>query len=152
MPAFLALGLAATLLLLVGATWLVLLRRRRRLDRRTDSMRRLLDLADQLEADLKTCRSSLKQAHAVMSLNPDQPAAGEKEAKQAIDAGLRSLLQQRLWIRDCAPEASQEGLDEAAADMSQTRARLRPLVRALERAHHELDDAMREHIRREHDT
>jgi exonuclease VII small subunit len=36
--------------------------------------------------------------------------------------------------------------------MSQTRARLRPLVRALERAHHELDDAMREHIRREPDA
>lgn len=138
-------------LLLVGAVALVLAGRRRRLERRRISMHRLLELADQLEADLKTCRNGLKQAHAVMSLNPDQPAAGEPEAKQAIDAGLRSLLQQRLWIRDCAPDASQQGLDEAAADMSQTRSRLRPLVRALERAHHELDDAMREHIRRESD-
>lgn len=129
-----------------------MLRRRRQLDRRSDSMRRLLELADQLEADLKTCRTGLRQAHAVMSLSPDQPAAGEQEAKQAIDAGLRSLLQQRLWIRDCAPDASQQGLDKAAADMSQTRARLRPLVHALERAHHELDDAMREHIRREPDA
>lgn len=152
MSAFLTLGLAATFLLMAGATALVLLRRRQQMDRRTDSMRRLLELADQLEADLKTCRSGLKQAHAVMSLNPDQPAAGEQEAKQAIDAGLRSLLQQRLWIRDCAPDASQQGLDEAAADMSQTRARLRPLVSALERARHDLDDAMREHIRREHDA
>ncbi|WP_342707664.1 hypothetical protein [Frateuria terrea] len=152
MPASLAFGLAAMLLLLVAAGAFVLLGRRRRLDRRTDSMRRLLELADQLEADLKTCRNGLKQAHAVMSFNPDQPAAGEQEAKQAIDAGLRSLLQQRLWIRDCAPDASQQGLDEAAAGMSQTRARLRPLVRALERAHHELDDAMREHIRRESDV
>jgi hypothetical protein len=148
-PASLAFGLAATFLLLVGAGSLILLGRRRGLDRRTASMLRLLELADQLEADLKTCRKGLKQAHAVMSLNPDQPAAGEQEAKQAIDAGLRSLLQQRLWIRDCAPDASQQGLDQAAADMSQTRARLRPLVRALEAAHHELDDAMREHIRRE---
>ncbi|MCX7512471.1 hypothetical protein OSC30_01720 [Frateuria sp. STR12] len=139
-------------LLLVGAGAFVLLGRRRRLDQRSDSMLRLLELADQLEADLKTCRNGLKQAHAVMSLNPDQPAAGEQEATQAIDAGLRSLLQQRLWIRDCAPDASQQGLDEAAADMSQTRARLRPLVNALERAHHDLDDAMREHIRRESDV
>ena len=138
-------------LLLVGAVALVLAGRRRRLERRRLSMHRLLELADQLEADLKTCRNGLKQAHAVMSLNPDQPAAGEPEAKQASDAGRRSLLQQRLWIRDCAPDASQQGLDEAAADMSQTRSRLRPLVRALERAHHELDDAMREHIRRESD-
>jgi len=139
-------------LLLVVAGGLVLLGRRRRLDRRTASMLHLLELADQLEADLKTCRSGLKQAHAVMSLNPDQPAASEQEAKQAIDAGLRSLLQQRLWIRDCAPDASQQGLDQAAADMSQTRARLRPLVGALERARPELDDAMREHIRREPDA
>lgn len=152
MPASLAFGLVATFLLLVAAGALVLLGRRRRLERRSDSMHRLLELADQLEADLKTCRNGLKQAHAVMSLNPDQPAAGEQEAKQAIDAGLRSLLQQRLWIRDCAPDATQQGLDEAATGMSQTRARLRPLVRALERAHHELDDAMREHIRRESDV
>lgn len=152
MPAALAFSLAAAFLLLVAAGCLVLLGRRRRLDRRTRSLHRLLELADQLESDLKTCRSGLKQAHAVMSLNPDQPAAGEQEAKQAIDAGLRSLLQQRLWIRDCAPDATQQGLDQAAADMSQTRARLRPLVRALERAHHELDDAMREHIRREPDA
>ncbi|WP_425474719.1 hypothetical protein [Frateuria hangzhouensis] len=152
MPVTLAFGLAAMFLLLVGAGAFVLLGRRRRLDQRSDSMLRLLELADQLEADLKTCRNGLKQAHAVMSLNPDQPAAGEQEATQAIDAGLRSLLQQRLWIRDCAPDASQQGLDEAAADMSQTRARLRPLVNALERAHHDLDDAMREHIRRESDV
>jgi len=139
-------------LLLVCAGCLVLLGRRRQLERRTASMLRLLELADQMEADLKTCRSGLKQAHAVMSVNPDQPAASEQEAKQAIDAGLRSLLQQRLWIRDCAPDASQQGLDQAAADMSQTRARLHPLVRALERARHELDDVMREHIRREPDA
>jgi hypothetical protein len=151
-PASLVFGLVATFLLLVAAGCMVLMGRRRRLVQRTASMHRLLELADQLEADLKTCRSGLKQAHAVMSLNPDQPAASEQEAKQAIDAGLRSLLQPRLWIRDCAPDASQQGLDQAAADMSQTRARLHPLVRALERAHHELDDVMREHIRREPDA
>lgn len=152
MTAPLALGLVVTLLLLVGAGAFVLLGRRRQLDRRADSMHRLLELADQLEADLKTCRQGLRQAHAVMSLNPDQPAASEQEAKQAVDAGLRSLLQQRLWIRDCAPDASQQGLDQAATDMSQTRARLHPLVRALERAQHELDDVVREHIRREPDA
>jgi hypothetical protein len=36
--------------------------------------------------------------------------------------------------------------------MNQTRERLRPLVEALDRAQHDLDSAMREHIRREHDT
>jgi hypothetical protein len=110
---------------------------------------RLLELADHLEADLKTCRSELQQAHAVMSLNPDLPAASEQEAVQATEAGLRSLLQQRIWIRDRAPRASQAELDEAARSMSDARERLRPLLQALDQAQRELDSAMREHIRRE---
>ncbi|KRE93783.1 hypothetical protein ASG87_18295 [Frateuria sp. Soil773] len=141
-------GIAAFFLLLLATVCFALLRRRR-LDRRTDSLQRLVRLADLLEADLKACRSGLQQAHAVMSLNPDLPAAGEQEARHAIDAGLRSLLQQRIWIRDRSPGASQQELDDAAAAMSGTRDRLQPLMRALDQAQHALDDAMREHIRRE---
>ena len=125
---------------------------RRRADRRSGSMRQLLELADRLELDLKTCRTGLQQAHAVMSLNPDQPASGEQEARHAIDAGLRSLLQQRIWIRDEAPKASQQQLDHAVATMNDTRDRLRPLLTALDRAQHDLDSAMRDHLRREHDA
>nr|WP_225737446.1 hypothetical protein [Dyella acidiphila] len=121
----------------------------RRLTRRTASLRRLLDLADRVEGDLKSCRSRLQQAHAVMSLNPDLPAASEKEAAQAVDAGLRALLQQRIWIRDRAPTASQAELDEASQAMQQTRDRLRPLLQALGQAQNELDSAMREHIRQD---
>jgi hypothetical protein len=36
--------------------------------------------------------------------------------------------------------------------MNDTRDRLRPLLAALDRAQHELDSAMREHLRREHDA
>jgi hypothetical protein len=146
--AYLTIGVAVLLALLVAAAMLGLLLRRR-LARRAASMRRLLDLADRLEADLKTCRSELRQAHAVMSLNPDLPAAGEQEAAQAIDAGLRSLLQQRIWIRDRAPRSSQAELDDATRTMDATRERLRPLLLALGQAQRELDSAMREHIRRE---
>lgn len=146
--ASLAIGTAGLfLLLLIAASFTQL--RRRRLDRRSDSLRRLLDLADLLEANLKTCRAGLQQAHAVMTVNPDQPAAGEQEAHHAIDAGLRSLLAQRIWIRDHAIEASQHELDKAAAAMTDTRNRLQPLLRALDQAQHELDSAMREHIRRD---
>ncbi|MDO1527396.1 hypothetical protein QMK61_00985 [Fulvimonas sp. R45] len=148
MDAYLTIGVAVLLALLVAAAMLGLLLRRR-LSRRAASMRRLLDLADRLEADLKTCRSELRQAHAVMSLNPDLPAAGEQEAAQAIDAGLRSLLQQRIWIRDRAPRAGQAELDDAIRTMDATRERLRPLLLALGQAQRELDSAMREHIRRE---
>ena len=121
----------------------------RRLNRRNASLRRLLELADRVEDDLKSCRARLKQAHAVMSINPDLPAASEQEAAQAVDAGLRALLQQRIWIRDHAPTASQGELDAATRAMGQTRDRLLSLLQALGQAQNELDTAMREHIRQD---
>lgn len=151
MDLYLTLGIAALLALLVALATTALLFRRRQLQRGT-SLKTLLDLADRLEADLKTCRSGLQQAHAVMSLNPDLPAASEQDAQHAIDAGLRALLQQRLWIRDRSPRASQQELDEAASSMRSTRERLRPLLQALSQAQSDLNSAMREHIRRESDT
>lgn len=151
MNAYLILGLAGLAVIavaLVGAA----VAYRRRADRRAASVHQLLELADKLEGDLKTCRAGLQQAHAVMSLNPDLPASSEQEARHAIDAGLRSLLQQRIWIRDKAPRAPQQELDETVSSMNDTRARLRPLLTALDRAQHDLDSAMREHLRREHDA
>ena len=147
-PALLAFGLAATFVLLLAAVSVILLRRRRS-DRRADLLHRLLELADLLEADLKICRGRLQQAHAVMSMNPDQPAASEQEARHAIDAGLRSLLQQRIWIRDRSASAALDELERAAISMSDARDRLQPLLRELNQAQRELDDAMREHIPRE---
>ncbi|MDR3446093.1 hypothetical protein [Dyella sp.] len=151
MNAYLILGLTAVAVLaaaLVGAT----VAYRRRVDRRAISLHQLLELADKLEGDLKTCRAGLQQAYAVMSLNPDLPASSEQEARHAIDAGLRSLLLQRIWIRDKAPRAAQKELDDAVSSMNDTRDRLRPLLAALDRAQHDLDSAMREHLRREHDA
>jgi cytochrome c biogenesis protein ResB len=144
---YLTLGLAVLFILLVAAVTGTVLSRR--LATRSNSLHRLLDLADRLEADLKSCRARLQQAHAVMSLNPDLPAASEQEASHAVDAGLRALLQQRIWIRDRAPTASQQELDAAIASMDQTRERLRPLLQALGQAQSELDSAMREHIRQD---
>jgi hypothetical protein len=144
---YLTFGLAIFVILVavaLGGTLLV-----RRMTLRTASLRRLLELADRLEADLKSCRARLQQAHAVMSLNPDLPAASEQEAEHAVDAGLRALLQQRIWIRDRASSATQAELDAAAQGMEQTRERLHPLLQALGQAQNELDSAMREHIRQE---
>lgn len=151
MNSYLTLGTAVLLALLIALVAVALLLRRRQA-LRGSSLQTLLDLADRLEIDLKTCRSGLRQAHAVMSLNPDLPAASEQDAQHAIDAGLRALLQQRLWIRDRSPHASQHELDEAAAAMRSTRDRLQPLLKALDQAQTDLNSAMREHIRRESDT
>ncbi|MGB5940071.1 MAG: hypothetical protein WBG81_11635 [Rhodanobacter sp.] len=148
---YLTLGTAVLLALLIALVAVALLLRRRQA-LRGSSLQTLLDLADRLEIDLKTCRSGLQQAHAVMSLNPDLPAASEQDAQHAIDAGLRALLQQRLWIRDRSPHASQHELDEAAAAMRGTRDRLQPLLKALDQAQTDLNSAMREHLRRESDT
>lgn len=150
MNSTLSLGSALFFTLMVVLIGIALLHRRR-LARRGNSLKSMLDLADRLEADLKTCRSGLQQAHAVMSLNPDLPAASEQDARHAIDAGLRALLAQRLWIRDRAPRASQRELDEAAAAMHDARDRLQPLLKALTQAHSDLNSAMREQIRRNPD-
>ncbi|QAU23895.1 hypothetical protein EO087_07735 [Dyella sp. M7H15-1] len=147
MNIYLLFGLVILFILLIVALGGALLLRR--MTRRTTSLRQLLELADRLEADLKSCRTRLQQAHAVMSLNPDLPAASEQEASHAVDAGLRALLQQRIWIRDQSPSATQAELDAATRDMEQTRERLRPLLLALGQAQSELDTAMREHIRQD---
>ncbi|MEO8777064.1 MAG: hypothetical protein ABI389_00150 [Rhodanobacter sp.] len=149
MNSYLTLAVAACfiiLLLLAGGAVLAL---RKRGHRRGTRIRHLLDLADRLEADLKTCRSGLQQAHAVMSLNPDLPATSEKDARHALDAGLRSLLQQRLWIRDRSAGASEDELDATTTAMRDTRDRLQPLLHALNQAQTDLNRAMREQIRRE---
>ena len=151
MNSYLTFGVAACFAILLLLAGRVLMLRRRQ-NRRSSSISNLLDLADRLEADLKTCRAGLQQAHAVMSLNPDLPAASEQDAQHAIDAGLRALLQQRLWIRDRSGNATQRELDEAAASMRVARDRLQPLLQALKQAQTDLNSAMREQIRREPDA
>lgn len=143
----LTLGVFALLVLVVAAAWA--LSSRRWQNRRAADLQQLLDLADRLETDLKSCRAGLAQAHAVMAINPDLPGASEQDARQAVDAGLQALLRQRIWIRDRAARANQQELDETAAAMRASRDRLQPLLQALSAAQRDLDSAMREHIHRD---
>jgi hypothetical protein len=143
----LTLGALALLALVAAAAWALTSRRWQ--NRRAAGLQQLLDLADRLEADLKSCRTGLQQAHAVMAINPDLPAASEQDARHAVDAGLQALLRQRIWIRDHAASASQHELDEAVATMRASRDRLQPLLHALNAAQRDLDSAMREHIHRD---
>ena len=131
---------------LILCAWTV---RNQRSRRRHGALQDLMDNADRLEADLKDCRDRLQRAHAVMSVSPEIPAAGEVEAQQAVDSGLRALLQQRLWIRDHGEGASQRELDEAVAALVRARRQLEPRLRALDDAQTALDTAVREHIHKE---
>lgn len=138
-------------LLILAAIGAVALTARRRRSRRTVTLQKLLDLADRLEADLKSCRNGLQQAHAVMTINPDHPDSSAQDAHHAVDAGLQALLRQRIWIRDHVGHASQQELDAAFAALRYSHDRLQPLLQALSSARHDLDQAMRDHIRRDAD-
>lgn len=142
-----AAGVLFVLVILAGAAFYV--RRMLSERRRTRSLRALIEHADQLEHDLKECRQRLGRAHAVMSLVPGQPAAGEDKARLAIDSGLRALLEHRLWIRDHVADASQRELDAAVEALREVRTRLQPQLRALDQAQHDLDEAVRERIERD---
>ncbi|HET7299360.1 MAG TPA: hypothetical protein VFJ01_01780 [Oleiagrimonas sp.] len=140
-----ALAIAALIVVIVIVAGISLWRYRR-LRRRHATLRQMLDDADCLESDLKACRQQLDRAHAVMAVSPDIPVTGEDNVRQAVDAGLRSLLEHRLWIRDRAPLASQKELEGAATAMSRARAKLESQLRALDQAQRELEQAVRKHI------
>lgn len=110
------------------------------------ALRTLYLEADGLEHDLKECRTRLTRAHASMSVSPSQPAAGEADARQAIDAALRELLAHRLWLRDQAGSANQRALDAAVAAIGKARGALGKQLEELDSAQRALETAVREKI------
>lgn len=102
--------------------------------------------ADALEHDLKECRARLERAHASMNVAPGVPAAGEADARTAVGAALRELLEHRLWLRDQAADAGQRELDAALAALERARATLAQQLAALDSAQRALETAVRERI------
>lgn len=106
----------------------------------------LLDKADRLEADLRDCRERLDRTHAMMEVKPGQPVDGETDARKAVDDGLRSVLEHRLWLRDHAASASQKELDSAVTALNDAHERLDPQLQALDQAQNDLEQAIRENL------
>ncbi|TAN06278.1 MAG: hypothetical protein EPN38_08445 [Rhodanobacteraceae bacterium] len=138
-----AMILPAVVALLACGTIVYLLTRQMR---HQHALRTLYLEADALEHDLKECRTRLQRAHAAMSVNPNQPAAGEAEARHAIDAALRELLAHRLWLRDKADDAQQRELDTAVHAIGKVRSALGEQLRELDSAQRALETAVREKI------
>lgn len=139
----LAIGLPALLAVIACAVIIYILLREVRHQR---ALRTLYLEADGLERDLKECRSRLARAHASMSAGPSQPAAGEAEARQAVDAALRELLAHRLWLRDEAGGANQRELDAAVVAIGKARGALGRQLQELASAQNALETAVREKI------
>jgi hypothetical protein len=103
-------ALLAALLLVI----LYIVSRQRNLARRDRAMRRLLDGADTLEAQLLECRARMQQLKAMLVALPEEMSAD-------ANAGLRDLLAHRLWIKQHAATASRADLDAALAAIDTSR-------------------------------
>jgi hypothetical protein len=113
-------ALLAALLLVI----LYIVSRQRNLARRDRAMRRLLDGADTLEAQLLECRARMQQLKAMLVALPEEMSADANAALTADDkvaAGLRDLLAHRLWIKQHAATASRADLDAAVAAIDTSR-------------------------------
>ena len=134
----------AALCVIVGLGAIVLITHRQ--SRRRRALRALHRGADELEHDLKECRTRLERAHSSMSVAPGVPAAGEADAHAAIDAALRELRAHRLWLRDHADVAGQRELDTAVSALDKARDSLSEQLAKLDSAQRELETAVREKI------
>ena len=139
MPSLITLlGLAGLALAGLLLWWILRGRRRER------SLRRLLDLADEMEALLDRSQSRMQSLQAVVGRVPTDIAA---VAQASIDSALpvreakRDLLQHRLWIKHHGQSARQSELDAACAALARARDRLSGELAALDRAGEELAEA-----------
>jgi hypothetical protein len=110
---------ASSLLLLSYAVF-----RQQVLARRHRAMRRILDGADALEAQLLQCRARMQQLKTMLVALPEEMSADANTALTADDkvqAGLRDLLAHRLWIKQHAGAATRAELDAACAAIDQSR-------------------------------
>jgi hypothetical protein len=131
-------SLAALVLALI-LLWLILKGRRRE-----NTLHRLLDLADQMQALLDRSQERMRAMQSVVGRVPADIAA---VAHASLDTSLpirdakRDVLQHRLWIQQHGHSASQRELDVACAALERALGRLDSQLSELERAGAELAKA-----------
>jgi len=124
--------LSATALLLAWSVWLFI---RRRL--RENSLFRLLDLADEMEALLAQSQAKLSAMRTLIERAPEDIAL---RTRSFMDVGIpvqnakRDLLQHRLWIQQNGMEASQSQLNMACDALQKARDTLLHQLTELEHA------------------
>ncbi len=126
--------------------------------RRRQTLIRLLDLADAVEALLDRTQRRMTSLRTLVDRVPTDIAA---VAQASLDSGLpireakRDVLQHRLWIQKNGGSASQAELDEACAALERVLSRLGGQLEELEKAGADLaslTEAATEAARREPPT
>ncbi|HMB42998.1 MAG TPA: hypothetical protein VKM00_03860 [Luteimonas sp.] len=129
--------------------------RRWRMLARQNSLRRLLDLADAMEAVLDRSQERMSALHGLVNRVPNDIAAvalTSLEGNLPIREAKRDVLQHRLWIKQHGATASLQELETACAALQRARDRLAQQLDELENAGSALaraTDAADEAARRE---
>lgn len=124
-----------------GPLVLIAALRQRHWTRRERAIRRLLDGADALEAQLQECRQRMQTLKEMLAILPEEMSAQANNALSADDkvqAALRDLLAHRLWIREHGETATVVQLEAACAAMEQSQSLMRAQLERLNAATGEL--------------
>jgi hypothetical protein len=88
--------------------------------RRNRAMRELLDAADALEARLRTARAEI------------EAVAGDED--NPVQAALREMLRQRLWLQQHGQDATLQELETVRASIVAARGKIDTQLERIERA------------------
>ena len=116
----------------------------RRRMRRQGTLKRMLDLADQVEALLDRSQERMASLRPLVQRVPADIAA---EAQASLESSLpireakRDVLQHRLWIQKHGAGASQHELDEACSALARVHERLDVRLQALDNVGSDLAQA-----------
>ena len=126
---YLIIALLAAIVLLVFAS---MRGRRRRM--RENAIRRLLDGADALEAQLHECKQRMQRLRGMLSVLPEEMSAQADSALQSdakVRAALKDLLAHRLWIQQHAATATLQQFGVAGAALNQSSSTLAAQIERL---------------------